>query len=162
MPDQALPGRSYVTRRAIVDVVRTAVVGSYGVTGIAGDSPVARAIGRLGIGRPGIVVRLHRGLEVDLRLTIASGLPVAEVARQVDSAVRYMVRRALGVEVRRLTVHVGGLRYQPASVPPVAADRAEVGSASGAVTAEPAAEETDAATVGTERQREGAAPAGGG
>jgi hypothetical protein len=73
-----------------------------------------------------------------------------------------MVRRALGVEVRRLTVHVGGLRYQPASAPPVAADRAELGSANGAATAEPAAEETDAATVRTERQREGAAPAGGG
>ena len=37
-------------------------------------------------------------------------MPVAEVARQVDSAVRYALRRALGREVDRLTIHVDGLR----------------------------------------------------
>ncbi|MDQ2965766.1 MAG: Asp23/Gls24 family envelope stress response protein, partial [Chloroflexota bacterium] len=41
-----------------------------------------------------------------------------EVARQVDSAVRYAIRRALGREVSRLTIHVDGLRYQPGGPPP--------------------------------------------
>ena len=36
-------------------------------------------------------------------------MPIAEVARQVDSAVRYAIRRALGREVDRLTIHVDGL-----------------------------------------------------
>ena len=47
---------------------------------------------------------------IDLDLTVAYGLPIAEVARQVDSAVRYALRRALGREVDRLTIHVDGLR----------------------------------------------------
>ena len=37
-------------------------------------------------------------------------MPVAEVARQVDSAVRYAVRRALDREVDRLVIHIDGLR----------------------------------------------------
>jgi hypothetical protein len=36
-----------------------------------------------------------------------------EVARQLDSAVRYAVRRSLGVELARLTIHVDGLRVRP-------------------------------------------------
>ncbi len=49
-------------------------------------------------------------LAIDLDLLVAHGLPIAEVARQVDSAVRYAIRRALGREVDRLTIHVDGLR----------------------------------------------------
>jgi uncharacterized alkaline shock family protein YloU len=106
-----------VTRRAIVDIVRGAVLGSYGVTGVDAGL-LERILGRLGLREPGIRIRLDRGLEIDLHLTVAYGLPVAEVARQVDSAVRYGIRHSLDRDVRRLAVHVGGLRYQPASVPP--------------------------------------------
>jgi len=35
----------------------------------------------------------------------------------VESAVRYALRRSLGVELDRLVVHIGGLRYQPARPP---------------------------------------------
>ena len=45
-------------------------------------------------------------------------MPVAEVARQVDSAVRYALRHALGREVRRLTIHIDGLRFGPGGAPP--------------------------------------------
>ena len=36
MPTEPIPGRSLVTRRAVVDIVRTATLGSYGVTGFSG------------------------------------------------------------------------------------------------------------------------------
>ena len=48
---------------------------------------------------------------------MAFGLPVAEVARQVDSAVRYALGRALDREPDRLTIHVSGMRYEPSSAP---------------------------------------------
>jgi uncharacterized alkaline shock family protein YloU len=118
VPDRSPPGRSLATRRAIADVVRSAVLTSYGVTRLEGRAFAGRLLARLGLVRPGIRVRLDRGLEIDLFVRVGYGLPIAEVARQIDSGVRYAVRRAFGVEVRRLTVHVGGLRYQPASVPP--------------------------------------------
>ena len=49
---------------------------------------------------------------------MAYGVPVAEVARQVDSAIRYAIRRALDREVRRLTIHIDGLRFGPGGAPP--------------------------------------------
>ena len=111
------PGRSLVTGRALVDIVRTATLGSYGVTGFAGG-PLSGLIARLGLGQPGLTIRLDDGIEIELDLTVALGVPVAEVARQVDSAVRYAVRRALDREVTRIVIHVDGLRvHAGGSVP---------------------------------------------
>jgi uncharacterized alkaline shock family protein YloU len=117
VPNPSIPGRSLVTRQAVVDLVRTATVGSYGVTGFAAK-PHERLLERLGLAHPGIAVHLGDTVDVELELTIAFGVPVAEVARQVDSAVRYAVRRALARDVGRLTIHVGGLRFGPGGAPP--------------------------------------------
>jgi uncharacterized alkaline shock family protein YloU len=102
------PGRSLVTGRAVADIVRAATLGSYGVSSFAGG-PIARLLGRLGLAQPGLAIRFDDGIEIDLDLTVALGVPVAEVARQVDSAVRYAVRTALGREVGRIVIHVDGL-----------------------------------------------------
>jgi uncharacterized alkaline shock family protein YloU len=124
VPTNPTPGRSLVTRRAVTDIVRAATLGSYGVTGFAGG-PIGRLQELLGLGQPGIVVTFGPQLEggdkadlgIDLDLTVAYGLPIAEVARQVDSAVRYSIRNALGRDVTRLTIHVDGPRYQPGDLP---------------------------------------------
>lgn len=136
MPTASTPGRSIVSRRAVIDIVRTATLGSYGVTGFAGGM-VGRLLERLGFSQRGIRVSFADGtlnetpneasasaervsLTIDLDLTVAYGVPIAEVARQVDSAVRYALRRALAREVSRLTIHVGGLSYQPGDMPSTA------------------------------------------
>lgn len=117
MPTAPIPGRSLVTRQAIVDLVRAATVGSYGVTGFGGR-PLERLLGHLGLAQPGIDLHLGERLDIELDLTVAYGVPVAEVARQVDSAVRYAVRHALGREVRRVMIHIDGLSFGPGGVPP--------------------------------------------
>jgi uncharacterized alkaline shock family protein YloU len=129
VPTAPIPGRSLVTRQAIVDLVRTATVGSYGVTGFGGR-PFERLMGRLGLAQPGIDIRLGERLDIELDLTVAYGVPVAEVARQVDSAVRYAVRHALGREVRRVMIHIDGLSFGPGGVPRsvVRPDRDLIGS----------------------------------
>jgi uncharacterized alkaline shock family protein YloU len=120
------PGRSLVTRRAVADIVRTATLGSYGVTGFAGG-PLGQLAAALGIRQCGIGIGMDRrrepGLRIELDLTVALGVPVAEVARQVDSAVRYAVRQALGLEIARLVIHIDGLRLQPGTVPETATAR---------------------------------------
>ena len=154
VPTASTPGRSFVTRRAVVDIVRTATLGSYGVSGFAGGGIIGGLFERFGLAQPGIRVSFgedaadpagprdrdgaaelesvgrptalatSRGgpaLTIELHLTVAWGVPVAEVARQVDSAVRYAVRRALEVEIGRLTIHVNGLRFQPGDLPAAAA-----------------------------------------
>ena len=102
------PGRSLVSGRALADIVRAATLGSYGVSSFAGGL-LARLLARFGLAQPGLIIRFDDGIEIDLDLNIALGVPVAEVARQVDSAVRYAVRGALGQEVGRIAIHVDGL-----------------------------------------------------
>ena len=116
MPKRSVAGRSIVTRRAIADIVRTAVQSSYGVTGFADPSFSRRLLRWLGLDRSGIRLSNDGGLILDLYVTVAFGVPVAEVARQVDSAVRYSLRQAVGVEVATLAIHVDGLRHLPAAV----------------------------------------------
>lgn len=111
-PRRAVPGRALVTRRALEEIVRAAVLGSYGVTGLA--ESFSR---RLGLGRRAIQVELRPEVAVDVHLTIAQGLPVAEVARQVDSAIRYGVERALGRPIGSVTIHVDGLAGGPFTTP---------------------------------------------
>jgi uncharacterized alkaline shock family protein YloU len=122
VPTRPNPGRSLVTRQVVIDLVRAAAVGSYGVTGFAG-SRRQRLLGRLGLVQPGIAVHLGADIDIDLDLTVAYGVPIAEVARQVDSAVRYSLSRALGREVRRLMIHIDGLRFGPGGIPPAATGR---------------------------------------
>ena len=114
------PGRSLVTGRALVDVIRVATLGSYGVSGFAGG-PLTRIVEALGLWQPGLTIRRDGRLEIELDLDVALGVPVAEVARQVDSAVRYAVRRALDREVDRLVIHIDGLRVHPGGTLPAAA-----------------------------------------
>ena len=116
MPKGSVAGRSIVTRRAIADIVRTAVQSSYGVTGFADPSLARRLLRWLGLDRSGIRLSNGGGLILDVYVTVAFGVPVAEVARQVDSAVRYSLRNIVGVEVATLSIHVDGLRYQPHAV----------------------------------------------
>jgi len=101
-----------VSRRAIVDIVRSAALGSYGVAGFSAPR-LARALGMLGLGSPGIRVHVRdTKLTIELDLEVGHGLPVAEVARQVDSAVRYAIRRALDHDVGSLLIHVDRLRFE--------------------------------------------------
>jgi uncharacterized alkaline shock family protein YloU len=113
-----VPGRASVSQQAITDIIRAAVLGSYGVTGFADPSFGARVERWLRVREPGIRLEFRGTLRLDLFLTIAYGLPVAEVARQVESAVRYAVRRATDREFAELTIHVDGLRVQPGGPPP--------------------------------------------
>ncbi len=118
MPNDPIPGRALATRRAVTDIVRGAVLGSYGVAGFAGG-PVARVLAFLEGRPPGLRVAVTQGdLTIQLNLRVSYGLPVAEVARQVDSAVRYAIRRALAREVDQLSIRVGGLDAHPGGEPP--------------------------------------------
>lgn len=145
MPNEPAPGRAVVTRRAIRDIVRAATLGSYGVTGFAAGA-IDELLARLGLASPGLHVDVDDGLSIELDLSVVYGVPVAEVARQVDSAIRYRIRQALGREVDSLTIRVGGLVCPPGLMPEApAATRARRGSARGAGSSDLAESGTDVA-----------------
>jgi uncharacterized alkaline shock family protein YloU len=129
LPTDEIPGRAIVTRRAVTDIVRRAVLGSYGVAGFDAG-PLDRLRAMIDGTQPGVRIGLSEArLSIRIRLRVASGLPVAEVARQVDSAVRYAIRHAVGREVDELRVRVGALDAPPGSGPPAPPARPGPGSA---------------------------------
>lgn len=118
MPDQGIAGRALVTRRAVIDIVRRVTLGSYGVAGFAGGW-LDRLLGWIE-GRPGgLRVSVAGGtLSIRMHLRVAHGLPIAEVARQVELAVRHAIRTALGREVDQLSIRVATLELHPGGKPP--------------------------------------------
>ena len=118
MPDQAIGGRALVTRRAVIDIVRAVTLGSYGVVGFAGNW-ADRLLGWIERRPGGLRVSVARGeLGIRMHLRVAHGLPIAEVARQVDLGVRYAIRTALGREVDHLSIRVAKLELHPGGEPP--------------------------------------------
>ena len=110
MQQHPVPGHALVTRRAVAELVERAAAGSYGVIGFGSRNVVARVLGRLGLGTPGVRVRIVPSLDVELFVIVAFGVPIAEVAHNVESAVRYAVRQSLGRELDSISIHVRGLR----------------------------------------------------
>jgi uncharacterized alkaline shock family protein YloU len=118
VPDGSIGGRALVTRRAVIDIVRRVTLGSYGVAGFAGNW-ADRLLGWIEQRPGGLRVSVADGaLAIRLQLRVAEGLPVAEVARQVDHAIRHAIRVALGREVDRLSIRVASLELHPGGEPP--------------------------------------------
>ena len=127
MPEQSIGGRALVTRRAVIDIVRGVTLGSYGVVGFAGNW-ADRVLGWIEQRPGGLRVSVAGGtLAIQLHLRVAHGLPVAEVARQVDHAVRHAIRGALGREIDRLTIRVARLEIHPGGEPPQPPSRPGLG-----------------------------------
>jgi uncharacterized alkaline shock family protein YloU len=118
LPDQGIAGRALVTRRAVIDIVRGVALGSYGVAGFAGGW-IDRLLGWIERRPGGLRGSVAGGtLAIRMHLRVAHGLPIAEVARQVDLAVRHAIRTALGREVDQLSIRVARLELHPGGAPP--------------------------------------------
>jgi uncharacterized alkaline shock family protein YloU len=118
VPEQSIGGRALVTRRAVIDIVRRVTLGSYGVAGFAGNW-ADRVLGWIEQRPGGLRVSVAGDqLAIRMHLRVAHGLPIAEVARQVDLAVRHAIRTALGREVDHLSIRVARLELHPGGEPP--------------------------------------------
>ncbi len=117
MTADPIPGRSLVTRRAVRDLVRNATLSVYGVSGFTGGGIIGRLLERVGLAHPGLHLDVDDGVTVDLNLAVAFGLPIAEVARQVESSVRYALGHALDIEPVRITIRIGRLRHEHGIAP---------------------------------------------
>ncbi len=106
-------GRVEVSPGAISSLASQAVLDCYGVVGMASKDLAS-----------GIVEILHpashrRGIDVhvdddqiviDLYVVIEYGTPIATVAQNIQSGVKYAVEKSLGVPVAAVNVHVQDLR----------------------------------------------------
>ena len=127
MPDRPIGGRALVTRRAIIDIVRGVTLGQYGVAGFTGNW-ADHVLGWIENRPGGLRVSVAGGaLAIRMHLRVAQGLPIAEVARQVDQAVRHAIRTAVGREVDQLSIRVASLEIHPGGDPPAPPPHADPG-----------------------------------
>jgi uncharacterized alkaline shock family protein YloU len=118
VPDGPIGGRALVTRRAIIDIVRRVTLGQYGVAGFTGNW-ADRLLGWIENRPGGLRVSVSNGaLAIRMHLRVAQGTPIAEVARQVDLAVRHALRTAVGREVDQLSIRIARLEIHPGGEPP--------------------------------------------
>ncbi len=107
-------GKIEVSPLAVASLASEAVLGCYGVVGLA-------AAGTLRDGLVEILQRdaTHRGVEVrvrdggiivDLYVVIEYGTRISEVTHNVMEAVKFRLERALGMPINEVNVHVQDLR----------------------------------------------------
>jgi hypothetical protein len=95
-PTRAVPGRSVVARRALSEIVRDAALGSYGVTGLAEPTLLARFRARLGLGINGINRVPEGAISLAEALAGRGFHPQATPARLEKLALRAL-ERAIGM-----------------------------------------------------------------
>lgn len=106
-------GKIEVSRRAVATIVAGAVLGCYGVVGMASRNlrdGLGEALRRHQYDR-GIDVRMSaEGVAIEVFVIVEYGTRITEVGKNVAEAVRFAVERSLGVPVKKITVNVQGLR----------------------------------------------------
>jgi uncharacterized alkaline shock family protein YloU len=106
-------GRIEVSPTAIASLSSQAVLESYGVVGMATKDLASGLVEILqpSSHRRGVDIDIDDDrIVIDLYVVIEYGTPIAVVARNIQSGVKYTVERALGVPVAAVNVHVQDLR----------------------------------------------------
>jgi uncharacterized alkaline shock family protein YloU len=106
-------GRIEVSPRAVAAVVAEAVMGCYGVVGMAPRNlrdGLDVILHRDSLDR-GIRVRMHEGrFNIDVYVVVEYGTRIREVGKNVADAVRFAIEKSLGIGVDTVTVNIQGLR----------------------------------------------------
>ena len=106
-------GRIEVSPTAIGSLASQAVLDSYGVVGMASKDLASGIVEILqpASHRRGVDIHVHEDrIVIDLYVVLEYGTPIAEVARNIQSVVKYSAERALSVPVEAVNVHVQDLR----------------------------------------------------
>lgn len=106
-------GRIEVTPTAIASLASQVVLESYGVVGMATKDLASGIVEILqpASHRRGVDVQISGSqIVVDLYVVMEYGTRLATVARNIQSAVKYTLERALGVPVSAVNIHVQDLR----------------------------------------------------
>jgi len=111
--EQTKLGKVEILPTAIASLASQAVLECYGVVGMA-TKDLARGIVEIlqpSSHRRGVDVKIdNQQIEIDLFVVVEYGTPIATVAGNIQSVVKYTVEKSLGVPVTAVNVHVQDLR----------------------------------------------------
>ena len=105
-------GSILIQKEAIASIARQSTLQSYGVVGLAPKNlfESIRQILRKDA-KYGVEVDFdHEGLVIDLYIMVEYGTRIKSITNSVVNSVKYNVEKTIGIPVRRINVHVRGLR----------------------------------------------------
>ncbi|MFN2184420.1 MAG: Asp23/Gls24 family envelope stress response protein [Anaerolineae bacterium] len=106
-------GKIEVSPTAIASLASQAVLECYGVVGMATKDLASGIVEILAPAshRRGVDINIEDGcIVIDLYVVIEYGTPIATIARNIQSVVKYTVERAMSEQVDAVNVHVQDLR----------------------------------------------------
>ncbi len=105
-------GSILIQKDAIASIARQSTLQSYGVVGLAPKNLFENI--RQVLARDykfGVDVEYdHDGLIIDLYIVVEYGTRIKTITNSIVSSVKYNVEKTVGLPVRRINVHVRGLR----------------------------------------------------
>jgi uncharacterized alkaline shock family protein YloU len=105
-------GSILIQKDAIASIARQSTLQSYGVVGLAPKNLIENI--RQLIKKDakfGVEVEYdHDGLLIDLYIVVEYGTRIKTITNSIVSSVKYNVEKTVGLPVRRINVHVRGLR----------------------------------------------------
>ena len=105
-------GSILIQKDAIASIARQSTLQSYGVVGLAPKN-VFEGIRQFIVrdGKYGVDVAFdHDGLLIDLFIIVEYGTRIKSITSSIVNSVKYNVEKTVGLPVRRINVHVRGLR----------------------------------------------------
>ncbi len=105
-------GSILIQKEAIASIARQSTLQSYGVVGLAPKNlfesirQILKKDAKYGVD----VDFDHEGLLIDLYIMVEYGTRIKSITNSVVNSVKYNVEKTIGLPVRRINVHVRGLR----------------------------------------------------
>ena len=105
-------GSILIQKEAIASIARESTLQSYGVVGLSPKNLVEKLRQLLFKDyQYGIDVDYeHDGLVINLYIVVEYGMRIITITNSIVSSVKYSVEKTVGLPVRRINVHVRGLR----------------------------------------------------
>ncbi|MFW5713685.1 MAG: Asp23/Gls24 family envelope stress response protein [Brevefilum sp.] len=105
-------GSILIQKDAIASIARQSTLQSYGVVGLSPKN-LFESIRQFLVkdGKYGVDVEYdHDGLLIDLFIIVEYGTRIKSITNSIVNSVKYNVEKTVGLPVRRINVHVRGLR----------------------------------------------------
>lgn len=107
-------GKIDITNDVIAEVVGEAAIECYGVVGMASRHQIrdglTEILRRENFARGVIVRNIGEEVHIDMYVIVGYGTKISEVAYQVQSKVKYTLKKTVGLTIKSVNIFVQGVR----------------------------------------------------
>ncbi len=106
-------GKIVISKDVIANISGLAAMECYGLVGMASQKVqdgLAELLGRENLSRGVAISSEDEKLVIDLYVVVQYGTNISEVANNIIDKVAYTVKKMLGLSVKKINVHIQGVR----------------------------------------------------